>query len=220
MSTNKKPKIIIPLYIANYTVCGFLGQIVFGDIEDIREDDLNREHCFIFFLNEVISLYQVIIECAKYYGGLEPRAKKTSFMKKTNVTYTCSYSSKRLEGQEEKFSTLSIENKDGLVFEISFNERAFGQFIDAVSIALWQCLGLNQKQLCIFQNYLELPLNEFLLLKDLKKLKKFLKEYENSFHLAQLTRYHFSTLIIIHKLNNLYNEENLTLKIRDIFEVS
>jgi len=217
----KKPEFLIPLYISNYTICAFLGKIVIGDVREVHDEQYRgHEPYFVFFLNEVIHLYQVIIECAKYYGGLEPKQGKTSFLTRDNVNYYCSYLSKRLEGEEVKYSVLSIERKDGRIFEITFTEAAFGQFIEAVSITLWHSLGLNERQLSIFQCYLELPLNDFLLLKDLKKLKMFHKDNENPINLAQLTRYHFPTLIIIHKLNNLFNEENLTKRIRDIFEFS
>ena len=72
----------------------------------------------------------------------------------------------------------------------------------------------------IFFNYLNLNLAEFLALKDFSKLTTYLKDKDNSIVLAQLTRYHFSILVILHKLNDLYNQENLNTHIREILELS
>jgi hypothetical protein len=108
------------------------------------------------------------------------------------------------------------------MFEIPFDERAFGNLIQSLSIVLWHCLGLTDYQINLFLTYLELPINEFLALKDFTKLKSFWKgqNHNNAIFLAQLTRYHYPTLLIIYKFNSLINEDHLNLNIREILENS
>lgn len=210
-----KSALNLPLYNTKHCVSAFLGQMIIGDI---LADKIII--CFEFYLNEVVMLYSALVCCVKYFGGLEPKSKKNTFLKKNSVAYTFVFNSKHLEGQEIKCVSLRLEKNEKVLSEITFIESDFGHFIEALSIVLWHCLGLTRYELNTFLRYLELPLPEFLQLKDFAKLKIFLKENENSVFLAQLTRYHFPIFVILHKLSNLYNEDSLNFQVREIFEVS
>lgn len=212
----EKSLMSLPLYNSNHCICAFLGQMILGQIE---EDKVTIH--FQFYLNEIVVLYSALVNCAKYFGGLEPKAKKSTFLKKSNqLSYIVAFNSNLLEGDQIKTVSFGLESNNKLLCEISFDEADFCRFVEATSIVLWHCLGLSKSHLNMFLSYLELPLTDFVQFKDFEKLKKFLKDKENAILIAQLTRYHFPLLVTLHKLHNLFNNDVLNNQIREIFEFS
>lgn len=214
----KTSRLCLPLYISNFCVCAYWSQLIIGEIE---KEELLKPY-FEFELRELSSLYSLIVGCAKYFGGLEPTSSKVIFLRKNNSSeeYACAYNCLRQEGEEKKCVSFRLENKDKLQFEITFDEKSFGTLIESLSIVTWHCLGLTDEQINLFISYLEMPITDFLALKDFAKLKAFWKEqnHKDAHLLAQLSRYHFATFLLIYKLNSLVNEDHLYSHIRNILE--